>query len=362
MQQIVEEKSHRSLIGSTHFSYKRILWSQTGFLQEQPDDFVYETLPDKGKPTITKIYEHLTFLMSIMNDLTQGDVVEYLRDVQACYEYLQEGLTATLGVPDIRSAAVWLNLNTTHIELISHGDLKSSLTSADCLCLNSPVDPLPTKVARNFLVLYEKLLKGLGCKTVMRLSSKAPPRSSTSRERSLLMAMAELRDMRDKNDLVDVHFEAQGERKSAHKNILAAFSGYCKTQFAGPWGRILKHQATIHLGNIRFLTLSQMIDFAYTGEFIGPELIDPNDYEEISETLGMLLDLLDGTDRWLLSRLHDLVDEFLTTQPHSAICVRVDIVEWVKERAETARVTRLLEHCKAFFESNEEFVVALREG
>lgn len=239
--------------------------------------------------------------------------------------------------------------------------LEAELTSAKYLCLNSPIDPKPIRVARKFLVPYEKLLMGLGCKTVMQPTSASPPQSSDSRELSLATAMGEMRQLRDQNQLVDVYFEAQGEKKPAHKIVLAAVSEYCQKQFAGPWGRILEHQATIHVEDLRFSTLSQMIDFAYTGDFEWPELKDSRDDVEIGDTLGMLLDLLDGTDRWLLQRLHDMTDNFLTSLPYSAIYVRVDTVEWVKERAEGARALRLVKHCEDFFRDNEEFVVALRE-
>lgn len=192
-------------------------------------------------------------------------------------------------------------------------------------------------------------------------SSTALPLSSNSRELSLTSAMAEMRNLRDRNQLVDVFLEVGGERKPAHKIVLAAVSNYCRKQFAGEWGRRLEDQAILHLEGLSFLTLSQMVDFAYSGDFEWPELKDPDDNEEIANNLGMLLDLLHGTDMWFLDRLHDMADNFLASQPYSGIYVRPDTVEWVKERAESSRALRLVKHCEDFLEKNLDFVIALRD-
>lgn len=192
-------------------------------------------------------------------------------------------------------------------------------------------------------------------------TSTSPPANSDSRELSLVAAIAEMRSLRDQNELVDVVFEAEGQTKPAHRIVLAAVSEYCKGQFRGEWGRVLLHNATVKLEDFRYLTLSQMIDFAYTGEFEWPELKDSNDNEEIASNLEMLLDLLDGTNMWLLGRLHEMTETFLTSLPYSAIYVRVDTVTSVKERAEEARAERLSKYCEEFLEGNRDFVVALRD-
>lgn len=361
MQQITRQRTHRSLEDSSNISWKRIVWSQRAFLHDQPGQFVYERFSRGGKPTATRVFDHLQFLITSIKNILQGELPEYLRDVQACYEYLQNELEATKLLAGVQTARIWLNLNTTQVELASIDQLDENLTSAKQLCLNSPVDPLPKKNARNFLIPYEKLLQGLDCKTVVQPSPASLPQSSDSRELSLAAAMGEMRQLRDQNQLVDVYFEAEGQKKPAHKIVLAAVSEYCKKQFADHWGRLLQNQATVRIEDLHFLTLSQMIDFAYTGDFEWPELKNPDDTVEIGDNLAMLLDLLDGTDRWLLQRLHDMTENFLTSPPYSGIYVRVDTVEWVKERAESSRAVKLVGYCEAFLKSNEEFVLAMRD-
>lgn len=201
---------------------------------------------------------------------------------------------------------------------------------------------------------------GLGCKSVKQPTSAAPAPSSDTRELSLAAAMAEMRDLRDQNQLTDVILEAEGIQHPAHKIVLAAVSKYCKAQFAGEWGRLLQHQATIHLEELRATTLSQMIDFAYTGDFQWPQLQDPEDNTEIADRLDELLDLLDGTNMWMLDRLHGMTQDFLTSQSWSAIYIRVDNVNEIRERAQGARAGRLVKHCEDFELANSEFVEAFR--
>lgn len=361
MDQIAREKTHCTLRDSTNLAHKRLMWSQSRFLKNPPGSFVYNALPEGGAPTAAQVFEHLKFLIGLIPDVTQDDLPEFLRDVQACYEHLQANLEATKHIPGVRQPRVWLNLDTTQVDLVFKDNLEPSKTAANRLCVNCPVDPLPIKVARKFLVPYEKLLVGLGCKTVLQPKSAAPPPSSDSRERSLAESMSAMVKLRDCGLLVDITFEAGGQRKPAHRVVLAAVSEYCKAQFAGPWGNLLEHQATVHLVDVTLFTLSQMVDFAYTGDIDWPELKDSGDNEEISTNLGQLLDLLDGTDMWLLRRLHSMTEYFLTSQPYSGIYVRVDTVEEVKERAESARAHRLVKYCEGFWADNEEFVVAMRD-
>ena len=357
MQQIAQEQTHRTLKDSSNIKHKRVTWSQTSFLKDEPDAFVYQKLPSGGEPSVNQVFDHLCFLVSIVKDIIQSETVEYLTDVRACYDHLQKHLGHTQLLPGIHEARVWLNLDVIQLELASQSDLEASLTSTRLLCLDSPVDPLPIKVARKFMIPYESLLRGLGCKTIVQPKSTPLPQPSNSTESSLAITMAGMLHLRDQNRLVDVYFEAQGERKAAHKVVLAAVSEYCEKQFAGPWGSLLEHQATIQVADLPFLTLSQMIDFAYMGGFAWPVLKDHRDNAEIEKTLHMLLNLLDGTDRWLLSRLHDMVENFLM----SATYVRVDTVEWVKERAEGARATRLVNYCEEFLKNNEDLVKRVRE-
>ena len=176
----------------------------------------------------------------------------------------------------------------------------------------------------------------------------------------MAQSMAKIRKFRDQSQLTDVIFKAEGREKPAHKIFLAAVSEYCEGQFLGVWGRQLEHNAAINIEDMTFNTLSCMVDFAYSGEYHGPELKNPIDSDEIAgeilEVLTDLFDLLDGTNRWLLGSLHVMVENFLLTSPHSWTYIRPDTVDFVKERAEGANASRLVSYCEAFKVANPDFV------
>ena len=131
------EKTHCTLEEAGSLSHVRIVWSQTSFMQNPPCAYIYQTLPRGGVPSAAIVYEHLLVLMAIVKDVTQHDLPEYLRDVQACYEHLQNEIEATKLIPGIYLACVWLNLNTTQVDLVIKGNLQCP-TSANLLCLNCP--------------------------------------------------------------------------------------------------------------------------------------------------------------------------------------------------------------------------------
>lgn len=132
-----QDKGHRALSDAGKVGYKEITWSQNAFLQIPPGEFVYDTLPNRGKPAASRVFEHLKFLATYIPTVDR-EVPDYLRDLQACYAYLQAEVEATRAIPGVRQAEVWLNINTTPIELVLRDHLQSSFTRATRLCLNSP--------------------------------------------------------------------------------------------------------------------------------------------------------------------------------------------------------------------------------
>ena len=129
--------SHCTLEEAGNLSHFRIVWSQMNFLQDPPCAYIHQTLPRSGVPSAAIVYKHLLRLMAIVKDVTQNDLSEYLRDVQACYEHLQNELEATKLIPGIHLACVWLNLDTTQVDIVSIDSLQRP-TCAKLLCLNCP--------------------------------------------------------------------------------------------------------------------------------------------------------------------------------------------------------------------------------
>lgn len=315
MHQIAQRQSYRCLEDIAQDKYKPILWSQSTFSHEPPADFVFKQLPNWGLPSVVEVFNHVQFLISICTDIGPDDMVDYFKDIQASYTYLQVNQAHVQLIPGIRDVSLWINLDTTDITAISARDIERNILPAKSLCLNCPTDPLPLKVARKFLVPYEMLLKALGCESIVQPT--IPISLTSDSEPPMTAALKKMRDLRDKGHLVDVIFVAEGFEKPAHKIFMAAVSSYCEAQFLGEWGRILQHPAKIMIRDMRFRTLCQMVDFAYMGVVEWANVQDPNDNDEVATKLDELLDLLQGTDRWFLGRLHEKAEDHIMS--HSKV-------------------------------------------
>lgn len=313
MRALAAQQSHFSLEDVGRQCDERILWSQVPFLRNPAGDVVLRNqLHNDGAPPAEMVFRHLEYLVNIRNEVSVTDVVEYLKDIQATYAYLQDEAASTKLIPEVREAVVWANLEISEIDRITIEDFESSLTPAKLLCMNCPADPLPIKVARKFLVPYEQLLRSLGCPTVWQPEENKMPSSTESDDLLVPMAsaMAKIRHLRDEHQFVDVIFEAEGQCKPAHRIFMVAVSDYCKAQFAGGWGRLLKPQIKIQLEDMTFKALSQMVDYAYTGEVVLP-MKEPEDNEELATQLDECLELLEGANRWLIDRVHILAEEHI---------------------------------------------------
>ena len=356
MSQLASKKDHCCLLDLGKTDDVRIIWSQLPILKKDPVPILAENLPRRGRPTAAVVYEHLKYLVSHCHQIDDEDLPEYVRDIQASYNYLQENSGFAKDIPDIKGARIFFNIDTTDTDAFSASILEPSLTSANGLCLNSPVDFGVIKVARKFLVPYEKLLKALGCNSVIQPAARVPQGSLNQGLSPMATTIKEALYLRDQRQLIDVVFEAERREKPAHRIFLAAVSDYCKAQFSGEWGDSLAHRATIHIKDMRFLTLSQMVDFAYTGTVDWPQVQDTGDKDEIANKLDELLDLLQGTDRWLMKTLHTMTEDVILGK--AAILVRADNVESVRDIAKDTNAQNLVSHCDEFIALNADFVEA----
>lgn len=130
----------------------RIIWSQMKILKEPPAEGVFKLIPRGGRPLPATVYNHLRFLISVCQGVSPGyELTEYLKDVVACYRYLQFNVAQTSKLPNIRSAKLWFNTDTTMIDHIRKESLLPNLLSASEICLDAP-----GKVCQ-FTALYKRL-------------------------------------------------------------------------------------------------------------------------------------------------------------------------------------------------------------
>ena len=353
------KQDHCSLLGVGRKCDINIAWSQLPLLKWEPTGYVFECLPGRGKPTVAIVFEHLKYMISQCKHIDQEDLKFYIHDIRATYAYLQENSGSAMGIPDIQESKVFFNIDTTEVDGLSAIDLERNLTSAKFLCLNSPVDAGIVKVTRKFLIPYEELLRALGCKSVVQPTIRAPRPSPEATKSPMAASLKEILSLRDQRQLIDVVFEVEGREKPAHRIFLAAVSGYCRAQFSGEWGLLLERQAKIHIEDMSFATLTQMVDFAYTSQIDWPRVQDPGDSEEIAKALDELLDLLWATDMWLLKTLHTMTENEIIE--NARIYIRPDNVETVRDIALDANASGLANHCGAFIADNASFVAAMKE-
>ncbi|KAL8770273.1 MAG: hypothetical protein Q9209_003909 [Squamulea sp. 1 TL-2023] len=339
---------------ATSRAHIRVLWSERPLLRDPPDAYVYKRV---GPPLLDSVYKHLQHLISIRESIPGQELSQYLKDLQATYDFLQE-CPATASIIGIRDAKIWLNLPTTHLASISPSQLNGALRSAKSLCFNAPLDTHVVERAKNFLIPYESLLRKLGCQTMVRPSRpNLTPRSKD--QRPIDQSLTVIRDMQEKGRLTDIDFKVDGLQISAHKIFMAAVSKYCQRQLLGKWGELLGSRSVIRIEEMTAKTLQHIVAFAYTGEVSWPVLDNAEDINEVADKLDELLDLLRGADMWLMESLHDLTERHLLDK--SDTYVRPDNVDSVKELAEVARAKHLVRHCEEFIRVNAQFVQDCRD-
>ena len=360
MQTLAHRYTHCSIQQSGRRSFRRVLWSQLPLLTNPPADYVYSQIPACVNPDISVVYKHLLFLMEIHADVLPGDIVEFLKDVQACYDFLQFHVANASQLKGIRQAMIWFNLDTTEIENVTPEQLAESVITADRLCINAVAEPYPFKNTRKFLTPYEKLLKALDVQAVVMREIDLPKENEGNETPSDFIAKS-YRQLRDQAELLDVDFVAEGISTPAHKLALASVSAYCKKQFSGAWGQLLAQSGhnTITL-DIKHQSLSRMVDFAYDGTVAWTPLPVETTDDQVADRLDEVLDLLQCADMWLMPHLHRITETYLLR--HFATLVRIDNVEAVREEAQKARAFTVVGECEVFLEKNRRFVDMFKEG
>ena len=364
--ELSQTSAHCSLRDTGMRSLRRVLWSQLPFLSNPPADYVYLQVPECTNPPAITVYKHLTYLIGMCGQIQRGDVAEYLRDVQECYAFLQDNLPATKAITGIQSADIWLNLDTTEVENVFPQQLGASIISASRLCMNSVSEPEGYRNALKFLSPYEKLLKALGVQALIIRNVKKRANDETSSSPAEFL-VANFKRLRSESKMFDVVFSARDGSASqawrevpAHKYALAGVSKYCETQFSGPWNALLADGQKIVIEDITYKTLSYMVEFAYTGTRQWEKLTPKSDPHAIADRVDELLDLLQGSDMWIMPRLHATAEEHFLNYFHTY--VRADNVEAVLEQVTAVRADYLVEACKTLRDENLGLVQRFREG
>lgn len=327
-----------------------VCWSQTAFALHQPTAEVLAYIPGGGEPKCITVWQHLEHMKGVAQDLRQDQLEDFISDLRQTYRYLQDHLQMSKAPFEfLKDGAVWLNLSTWDHNAVLLDEFKSSWHSIDDLVLCSLCDSGPIKAVKSGLIQYEVLLRHLGCKSIV-YPTHTRPTIHTGRSVS-----KSLQRLRNDGKLLDITYVTEGRRIEAHRVVLAAISEKCVRQFGGNWAveDVIEFDQSKDPDNfISYHTLSTMINYAYEDEIDWTEMqaSDEDDAQTRTTKLNLLLDLVKGADYWMIpSLLSQVQDKILVA---GRIFINLQNVAEVRERAEEAGASAVVELCVKFFEQN----------
>jgi len=328
--------------------YVGICWSQIPFPKFQPTKEVLQRLPSHGKPNTEMVLRHLEKMKGVAQHLQHYQIRDFLTDLHLAYEYLQEHLTKTT-VHFNTSSAIWLNLETTDHNTVLLDDIRSSWYTVGELVLSSSFDAGPIKAVRPALMRYEKLLRALGCSSIV-YPTITRPELPTGRK-----VTNSLRQLRKEEKLIDIKYSSEGRTIYAHRVVLAAMSEKCAVQFSGKWkvDDVIEYdKETDAEGFLSYHTLSTMINYAYEDEINWGELevSESDDVDAKAVKLDLLLDLHKGADYWLIPALAAQVEYKILSAGRAFI--NLENVVRIRERAREVRAEAVEKLCTEFIKQN----------
>ncbi|KAI9812928.1 MAG: hypothetical protein M1827_004446 [Pycnora praestabilis] len=327
--------------------YVSICWSQVPFATHEPSLFCLEKCGSEGRPAIDIVWQHLVFLAEVAQTIDSGELEDFLTDLRSTYDYLQDRILEARTTFDQPEAVLWLNIDLDASQSINFDEFKASWRCLEHLILLSACDAPPLMSVRSFLLPYDKLLKGVGCKSMI-----YPVTQSSIPERLEAVATG-LSRLRKDNVMIDVTFSAEGYLVTAHKLVLAACSSYCEAQFSGSWNT----DNTIVLEDMTPQTLKTLTNFAYQDVFDWSTMRvhEGDDETVIADKLDVLLDIVVGADRWMMSHLLEISQQQILGG--NRLFIRPDNVQHVERVAKDANAVALSAYCSQFIDANKEAVV-----
>lgn len=349
------QKNTLNLDNIVRREYAALCWSQTAFALHEPSSLSIQKSGSKSQPSCAMVWEHLMFLAETAQSIVEAEVESFMSDLQRTYEFLHLNQHESKDTFSDTNAAIWWNTEVTNSNLIGLDVLHSSWTSLENLILDSPCDAPPLMMVNPFLGRFSSLLKEIGCKSLYYPSIALPSWNQSE------TAFAAIRQLREKEILNDVEFEAEGSVISAHKVILASRSLYCEKQFHGPWASESESNTkskTVILEDMTYATLKILIEYCYDDHLdwaAGMHVQEEEDLSVIAEKLDALLDVLVAADRWLMPDLH--LDAHRQVIHGIRWFVRPDNVKQVEKVAEEANAEELRKYCEEYSIENAEAVL-----
>lgn len=334
-------------------------WSQVPFPLSQPTKEVMSHFKS-GKPSTLTVWRHLLQLKDITQYLRANQVKDFLTDLQETYKFLQENDIKDISQWD-RQKSVWLNLASFDGNAVLFSDVKSQWVAAENLVLSSSCDAGPKKAVKAGLMRFENLLREMGSSSVTYPTVERP----TAHESHSIAGA--LRSLRDQGKLLDVHYHSENQVVKAHRLVLAAISEVCVRQFSTTWSQNVTkddegamqffYEKFDSDGNLdeAFLshhTLETMINYAYDSQvnWEGMLVDSADDSDSKQAKLDKLLDLLHGSDFWIIPALKSEVEAKILDAGKELITIAN--VRDALNKAQRFNAHAVEEYCKIFIEVN----------
>ncbi|TVY36879.1 Sacsin [Lachnellula occidentalis] len=348
MESVAVQKPFLSLAEVVSHDHIPICWSQTSFASQLPTPAVLANMSGNGRPMTDMVWRHLLYLKDFADNLHQGQLPSFLADLHRTYEYLQDRLDTKPATFNLQNNAVWLNINSSDHASMLLEDVHSSWQTITELVLSSSCDAGPVKAVKSGLARYEKLLRVLGCTSIIYSTSTRP---TLHQDASL---GSSLRNMLKQEKQVDITYRVDGRDIKAHRLILAAVSEKCAGQFKGDFHveEVIVYDKATDPDDPSYHTLSNMIKYAYEDEIDWPEMevVESDSAAQKKVKLDLLLDLHKGADCWLMSALASQVEDKILVA--GRVLINLENVLEVRKRALNARALEVESMCAKFTQQN----------
>jgi len=325
--------------------FEEISWTVKPVLWEQMGSMALQKITAKN-PMVspTTVIEHLEFLASHREELTESELLTRVSEITKAYEYLQEKIPSyTIQ----ESALIWLNIENEDIGKMTREIFRKSWSCSRNLCLNSDYDSGEIKRVRSFLDRFHHLLRYADVSAVIppKPLAPGPPRAQSS----ILEGLLKLRECELLLDVtITTHKPTMPlqtpQTFRAHKVVLASVSDY--------WKQILTLQfkesfiAQIELEDDPS-TIKVLLDYIYTNKFV-----DPPHEGNVTEQLKNLLDQLEKSERWSLLSFKCSMENCLSNKHW----IRPETVKSVLRSSRACNADRLARVCEEYIMDNRAIV------
>ncbi|PUU81438.1 hypothetical protein B9Z19DRAFT_971761 [Tuber borchii] len=322
-----------------------ISWAVKPVLRKQMGSLAFSMITSKKlmvRPTT--VIEHLEFLASHCEEITQNELQIRIPEIKEAYEHLEQNMhTYTIQ----ESALIWLNVENEDLGKMTREIFRNSWSCSRNLCLNSNYDSGEIKRVRSFLGRFHSLLLHANVSAIIPPDSPAPVTPTT--QSPILEGLLELRERELLFDItITAHKPAMLFQTlqifKAHKIVLASVSDYWKTMLTSTFKESSTPEISLQDDPS---TIKVLLDYIYTNKFVEP----PHE-DDVTRQLENLLDQLEKSEKWFLPSFKRSMENYLSDDHW----IRPETVKSILRNARTCNADRLAHVCEKYIQNNRAIV------